>query len=147
MCVTKQLISLLEWTVTCHNTYCMLEHGTHHKKLAVCVASVGPYLCNGVHLRLNHAFFWLSLRIFISQTCLQVSRFCRPLKHNSIHRLTQNRLYSVPVALLRTTQPPIQWVPLFFPLLKWLECETDHSVPHSAELRMSVYLYVSSWCE
>lgn len=104
MCVTKQLISSSDLTVTCHVTYCILEHGTHHNKPSVCVASVGLYLCSGIHIRLNHAFFWLSPRIFISQTLSTSIKIQQTSKtHNSMHRLMQNRLYSVPKALLTSS--------------------------------------------
>lgn len=49
----------------------------------------------------------------------------------------------------RPTQPLIRWVPGFFPRVKWLECEADHSTPFSAELGMigDIHLlsYTHSW--
>jgi hypothetical protein len=40
------------------------------------------------------------------------------------------------------TQPSIQWVPGFFPAVKWPVCELNHSPPSSAGLRwMELYLY------
>ena len=43
---------------------------------------------------------------------------------------------------LGTTQPPIQWVPGLFLVVKWLGCGVSHSPPSRAAVKAKVELYI-----
>ena len=68
--------------------------------------------------------------------------------HNNVDQdsvvgiVTHYRLDGPGIESLGPTRPPIQWVPVSFPGVKWPECGFNHPPPSRTKVKERVELYI-----